>query len=114
MTRISGNDSAPPRGRTRNCWPNSSRRETGISVSPDSMFDVQVKRLHEYKRQLLLVFYIIVLYDRLKKNPALDIVPRTFIFGAKAAPGYFMAKLIIKLIHQVAEVVNGDPQVATR
>jgi starch phosphorylase len=86
-------------------------RETGINVSPDSMFDVQVKRLHEYKRQLLLVFYIIVLYDRLKKNAALDIVPRTFIFGAKAAPGYFMAKLIIKLIHQVAEVVNGDPQV---
>ncbi|MGO8788293.1 MAG: glycogen/starch/alpha-glucan phosphorylase [Terriglobia bacterium] len=86
-------------------------RETGIGVSPDSMFDVQVKRLHEYKRQLLLVFYIIVLYDRLKKNPALDVVPRTFIFGAKAAPGYFMAKLIIKLIHQVAEVVNGDPQV---
>jgi glycogen phosphorylase len=86
-------------------------RETGISVSPDSLFDVQVKRLHEYKRQLLLVFYIIVLYDRLKKDPKLDIVPRTFIFGAKAAPGYFMAKLIIKLIHQVAEVVNGDPQV---
>jgi starch phosphorylase len=85
-------------------------RETGITVSPDSIFDVQVKRLHEYKRQLLLVLYIIVLYDRLKKDPALEIVPRTFIFGAKAAPGYFMAKLIIKLIHQVAEVVNGDPQ----
>jgi starch phosphorylase len=89
-------------------------RETGIKVSPQSMFDVQVKRLHEYKRQLLLVFYIIILYSRLKKNPALDIVPRTFIFGAKAAPGYFMAKLIIKLIHQVAEVVNGDPQVRDR
>jgi starch phosphorylase len=87
-------------------------RETGISVSPDSLFDVQVKRLHEYKRQLLLVFYIIVLYDRLKKDPFLDIIPRTFIFGAKAAPGYFMAKLIIKLIHQVAEVVNNDPQIA--
>ena len=86
-------------------------RDTGIKVSPDSMFDVQVKRLHEYKRQLLLVLYIIVLYNRLKQDPALDIVPRTFIFGAKAAPGYFMAKLIIKLIHQVAEVVNGDPQV---
>ncbi len=84
--------------------------ETGIRVNPDSLFDVQVKRLHEYKRQLLLVLYIIVLYDRLKQNPNLDIVPRTFIFGAKAAPGYFMAKLIIKLIHQVAEVVNGDPQ----
>jgi starch phosphorylase len=86
-------------------------RETGISASPDSIFDVQVKRLHEYKRQLLLVLYIIVLYDRLKKDPGLDIVPRTFIFGGKAAPGYFMAKLIIKLIHQVAEVVNGDPQI---
>ncbi len=86
-------------------------RETGINVSPHSLFDVQVKRLHEYKRQLLLAFYIIILYNRLKKNPGLDIVPRTFIFGAKAAPGYFMAKLIIKLIHQVAEVVNGDPQV---
>lgn len=85
--------------------------ETGIVVSPDSLFDVQVKRLHEYKRQLLLVLYIIVLYDRLKKNPALDIVPRTFIFGGKAAPGYFMAKLVIKLIHQVAEAIDGDPQV---
>jgi len=85
-------------------------RDTGITVSPTSLFDVQVKRLHEYKRQLLLVLYIIVLYDRIKANPDLDIVPRTFIFGAKAAPGYFMAKLIIKLIHQVAEVVNGDPQ----
>jgi len=85
-------------------------RETGIAVSPDSLFDVQVKRLHEYKRQLLLVLYIVVLYNRLKANPDLDIVPRTFIFGAKAAPGYFMAKLIIKLIHQVAEVVNADRQ----
>jgi len=84
--------------------------DTGIKVSPDSLFDVQVKRLHEYERQLLFVLYIIVLYNRLKANPDLDVFPRTFIFGAKAAPGYFMAKLIIKLIHQVAEVVNGDPQ----
>jgi len=89
-------------------------RETGIKVSPDSLFDVQVKRLHEYKRQLLLVLYIIVLYDRLKANPELDIVPRTFIFGGKAAPGYFMAKLIIKLIHQVAEVINNDHQLRER
>jgi starch phosphorylase len=86
--------------------------DTGIVVSPDSLFDVQVKRLHEYKRQLLLVLYIVVLYDRLKNNPDLDVVPRTFIFAGKAAPGYLMAKLIIKLIHQVAEVINRDPQVS--
>ena len=83
----------------------------GVSVSPESLFDVQVKRLHEYKRQLLLVLFIIVLYNRLKNNPALDIVPRTFIFGGKAAPGYAMAKLIIKLIHEVAGVINNDAQV---
>jgi starch phosphorylase len=88
--------------------------ELGIVVSPDSLFDVQVKRLHEYKRQLLLVLYIITLYNRVKRNPALNIVPRTFIFSAKAAPGYVMAKLIIKLIHQVAEVINHDPQVCDR
>ena len=89
-------------------------RELGIPVSADSLFDVQVKRLHEYKRQLLLMLYIIVLYDRLKRDPALDIVPRTFIISAKAAPGYAMAKLIIKLIHQVAEVINRDPQVCDK
>jgi len=83
----------------------------GIGVSPDSLFDVQVKRMHEYKRQLLLVLFMIVLYNRLKSNPALNVVPRTFIIGGKAAPAYAMAKLIIKLIHQVAEVVNRDAQV---
>ena len=83
----------------------------GIGVSPDSLFDVQVKRMHEYKRQLLFVLFIIVLYNRLKSNPALHMVPRTFIIGGKAAPGYAMAKLIIKLIHQVASVVNNDAQV---
>ena len=86
-------------------------RQLGISVSSESLFDVQVKRLHEYKRQLLLVLYTIVLYRRLKHNPALDIAPRTFIFAAKAAPGYSMAKLIIKLIHQVAEVINRDAEI---
>jgi starch phosphorylase len=88
------------------------KREMGIQVSPLSMFDVQVKRLHEYKRQLLLVLYIITLYNRLKKDPGLNIAARTFIFSAKAAPGYSMAKLVIKLIHQVAEVINNDPQVS--
>jgi len=85
--------------------------EMGISVSADSLFDVQVKRLHEYKRQLLMMLYIIVRYQRIKRDPDLDIVPRTFIISAKAAPGYVMAKLIIKLIHQVAEVINKDPQI---
>ncbi|MDR2338493.1 MAG: glycogen/starch/alpha-glucan phosphorylase [Deltaproteobacteria bacterium] len=82
-----------------------------IDVDVNSIFDVQVKRLHEYKRQLLDVLYIITLYNRLKANPNLKIVPRTFIFGAKSAPGYLMAKLIIKLINSVAEVVNNDPDV---
>jgi len=90
------------------------KRELGLAVSPHSLFDVQVKRLHEYKRQLLLLLYIVVLYNRLKANPALDVAPRTFIVSAKAAPGYFMAKLIIKLIHQVAEVINRDPQVSDK
>jgi starch phosphorylase len=89
-------------------------RQLGISVSPESLFDVQVKRLHEYKRQLLLLLYTIVLYNRLKRNPALDVAPRTFIFAAKAAPGYAMAKLIIKLIHQVAEVINRDVEIGDK
>ena len=78
------------------------------------MFDVQVKRIHEYKRQHLNVLHIISLYNRLKRNPDLDITPRTFIFGGKAAPGYFMAKLVIKLINSVAEVVNYDSDVRDR
>lgn len=86
-------------------------RELGISVSADSIFDVQVKRLHEYKRQLMFVLYIIIQYGRLKRNPALDVPPRTCILSGKAAPGYAMAKQIIKLIFQVAEAVNRDPQV---
>jgi starch phosphorylase len=87
------------------------RERTGVAVDPASLFDVQVKRIHEYKRQHLNVLHIITLYNRLKHQPGLNLTPRTFIFGGKAAPGYFMAKLIIKLISAVAEVVNNDPDV---
>ena len=90
------------------------RERTGVVVSAESLFDVQVKRIHEYKRQHLNLLHVITLYRRLKKDPALAGPPRTVIFGGKAAPGYRMAKLIIKLIHAVAEVVNGDPAVADR
>ncbi|MGQ4646862.1 glycogen/starch/alpha-glucan family phosphorylase [Lyngbya aestuarii] len=85
-----------------------------IEVDPHSLFDVQVKRIHEYKRQLLDVLYIITLYNRIKKNPNIEVLPRTFMFAGKAAPGYYIAKLVIKLVNSVAEVVNNDSDVAGR
>ncbi len=90
------------------------KSQMDITIDPESMFDVQVKRIHEYKRQHLKVLHIIALYNRIKNDPNYDVPPRTFIFGGKAAPAYFMAKLIIKLINSVASVVNRDRDVADR
>src|SRR3954468_16126533 len=90
------------------------KTRTGINVAPESLFDVLVKRIHEYKRQHLAALHIITLYLRLRRNPQANMPPRTFIFGGKAAPGYFMAKRIIKLINAIGEVVNADPVVRDR
>lgn len=87
------------------------KEKNNIIVDPDSIFDVQVKRLHEYKRQLLNALHILDLYNRLKANPDLDIVPRTFIFGAKAASSYFMAKQIIRLICAMGDLINNDKSI---
>lgn len=90
------------------------QKECGVVVSPDAMFDTQIKRLHEYKRQLLNVLRVIGDYQKMKANPAMDYTPRVVLFAAKAAPGYLRAKLIIKLIHSVAHTVNNDRDVAGR
>ena len=87
------------------------KEHNGIDVDPRSIFDVQVKRLHEYKRQLMNILHVMYLYNQLKDNPNMDIVPRTFIFGAKAAAGYKRAKLTIKLINNVANVINNDKSI---
>jgi starch phosphorylase len=85
---------------------------TGVILHPESLFDIQVKRIHEYKRQHLNLLHVITLYNRLRKNPSLKIVPRTVVFGGKAAPGYYMAKLIIRLVNAVADRMNRDLDVA--
>lgn len=90
------------------------KKTQGIEIDPDSIFDVQIKRLHEYKRQLLNIFQIIGLYNKLKLNPNMNFTPVTYIFGAKAAPGYFIAKGIIRLINEVAQMINRDPDVNSK
>jgi starch phosphorylase len=81
----------------------------GITVDPKTIFDCQIKRIHEYKRQLLNALRIIVLYNRLQANPHLDMIPRTFFFAGKAAPAYHLAKLIIKFLNNLAGTIDGDP-----
>ncbi len=87
------------------------KEHNGIDVDPHSIFDIQVKRIHEYKRQLMNILHVMYLYNQLKDHPDLDILPHTFIFGGKAAAGYARAKLIIKLINSVADVINNDPTI---
>jgi starch phosphorylase len=90
------------------------RAATGEVVDPDSLFDVQIKRIHEYKRQLLNLLHVVLLYDRLRNNPTLDLPPRTVVFAGKAAPAYYLAKAIIHAINNVAAVIDADPAVRGR
>jgi len=90
------------------------KEETGVDVNPASMFDIQVKRIHEYKRQLLNILHVVTLYNRIKKNPSAPFIPRTVMIGGKAAPGYYMAKQIIKLFNKVGAEINNDPLVGSK
>ena len=110
--RLSEGMAGRQRPETSRPWPTLIRERTGVSVDPHSLFDIQVKRLHEYKRQHLNVLHLVTLYNRLRRSSTARTTPRTVIFGGKAAPAYRMAKLIIRLITGVADVVNRDPIVS--
>jgi glycogen phosphorylase len=90
------------------------KSRTGQIADPDTLFDTQIKRIHEYKRQLLNALHIVVLYNRLRENPSLEVPPRTFFFGGKAAPAYHLAKLIIKFINNLARTIDADPALRDR
>ena len=105
---------AGPSARRSHGLPIGSRRHHGETVDPDSIFDCQIKRIHEYKRQLLNALRIVVLYNRLRDNPNLDMTPRTFFFSGKAAPAYQLAKVIIKFINNLANTIDGDPAMRGR
>ena len=112
--RSSGRSGARPKRQNKLDLAAHALAATGVTIDPSSLFDVMVKRLHEYKRQLLKLLHVVTVYNRIKADPAAAITPCTVIFAAKAAPGYQQAKRIIKLINSVAAVVNADPDVAGR